>query len=244
MASTALLCCFCKNASAQNMSTSIATVEVRPKPVILLIDPAPKDDYSFRKTNYNKTVSIMLYGFRDQPDTPVIQKSRKNLGSFFKQHIDRIKEDFFSKDPEGLHLVTGERAFNSTEINRGINVEPAKMAGFTAPIGNLTFGGGYTWGEKNPALMRLTKANGFFSGVSYDTNKVGFQLSYLKSGDKVAGLKVSGSKIPYQSFMLGTSFKVTERMGMTATVQYRTDQDQLTTGDRQMIFTVGTKWKF
>jgi hypothetical protein len=27
-------------------------------------------------------------------------------------------------------------------------------------------------------------------------------------------------------------------------VQYRTDQDPLTTGDQQVIFTVGTKWKF
>jgi len=247
LAFTGLFCCFCDSANAQSNPSNLkplTVVEVRPRPVVFLIDPVPRDDFSYRKTNHDKTISIMLYGFRDQPDIPVIQKSRKNLGAFFKQHLERIKSDYLSSDPTSMRLVAGERAFNSTEINRGINLEPAKMAGFTAPIGRLTFGGGYTWGEKNPALMRATKAEGFFSGLSYDTGKMGFQLSYLKSGDKVAGFKVGGSKIPYTSLMLGTSFKVTDRMGLTATMQFRTDQDPLTTGDKQVIFTVGTKWKF
>ena len=211
--------------------------------VRLSLDPSP-DDYSYRKINDKKTISIMLYGFRDQPDMPVIQKSRQSLKTFFKQHLDRIKEDVFSNDPNSLKFITGERDFNSNEINRGIGLVPAKMVGFTAPYGHLTLGGGYTWGEKNPAMMRLTKAEGFFTGASYDTGKVGYQLSYLKSGDSVAGFRIGGSKIAYSSLMLGTSFKVTDRMGLTATLQFRNDEDPLTTGEKQTIFTVGTKWKF
>jgi hypothetical protein len=235
MVSSAIFCCCCEASAHADQAQT---------PVVLLIDPAQDhDDYSYRKTNEDKTVSVMLFGFRDQPDTPIIAKGRQSLGSFFKEHLDRIKDDYFSHDPESLHLVTGENDFDSTEINRGIGLEPAKMAGFTAPYGHWTLGSGYTWGEKNPALMRRTKANGLFTGLSYDAGNTGYQLSYLKSG-KTAGFNLGGSSIDYNSLMLGTSFRVTDRMGLAATIQYRTDEDPLTTGDRQVIFTVGTKWKF
>jgi len=213
--------------------------------VVVLFD-APRDGYSYRKTNQEKTLSIMLYGFRDQPTSSnPIMKDRKALSAFFKQHMDRIKDDIFSKDPDRARFIAGEVAFNSTQINRGPALEPAKMAGFTLPYNKqITFGGGYTWGEKNPALMRLTKAEGFFTGVSYDTGSTGFQLSYLSSGQKVVGFKVGGTDIRYDSLMLGTSFRVNKRVGLTATLQYRKDEDPLTTGEKQMIFTVGTKFKF
>lgn len=214
--------------------------------IVLLLEP-PKDSYSYRKTNQAKTLSIMLYGFKESDGlaTNPILKDRKALSSFFKQHIDRAKDDYLSKDPNATKFITGGSAFNSTQLNRGQQQEEAKMVGFTMPIiKKLTFGGGYTWGEKNPALMRLTKAEGLFTGFSYDTGNAGFQLSYLLSGQKVAGFKMGGTNIRYDSIMLGTSFKVTKRMGLTATLQYRKDEDPLTTGERQAIFTVGTKWRF
>jgi hypothetical protein len=234
MVSSAIFSCCCQSAFAE---------DAKPPQVVLLVDPAPHDDYSFRKTNDTRTVNLMLYGFTDQSDTPTIQKTRQDLGNFFKQHLDRIREDYFSKDPESMHLMAGENDFDSTEINRGMNVEPAKMAGFTRASGQWTWGSGYTWGEKNPALMRRTAADGLFTGVSYETKKIGYQLSYLKSG-KIAGFRAGGSSISYDSLMFGTSFPVTDRMGLTATVQYRNDDDPLTTGAHQTIFTVGTRWKF
>lgn len=212
---------------------------------VVLLFEAPKDSYSYRKTYHEKTLSIMLYGFKDQPISNPILKDRKALSAFFKQHLDRIKDDYFSKDPNRTRFVTGETAFNSMQINRGPALEAAKMAGFTMPWNkHITFGGGYTWGERNPAMLRLTKAEGFFTGLSYDTGSTGFQLSYLSSGQRVVGFKVGGTDIRYDSLMLGTSFRVNRRIGLTATLQYRKDKDPLTTGDQQMVFTVGTKWKF
>lgn len=218
--------------------------KAKKRSVVILFDP-PGDGYSYRKNNQEKTLSIMLYGFRDQQITNPIMKDRKALSAFFKQHMDRIKDDYFSKDPNRTRFITGEMAFNSMQLNRGQEIEPAKMAGFTMPVNKrITFGGGYTWGEKNPAMMRLTKAEGFFTGFSYDTGSTGYQLSYLSSGQRVVGFKVGGTDIRYDSLMLGTSFKVSKKIGLTATMQYRKDEDPLTTGDRQFIFTVGTKWKF
>ena len=81
-------------------------------------------------------------------------------------------------------------------------------------------------------------------GASYDTGKMGFQLSYLTSGYKVGGFEVGGGDYKYSSILFGTSFRVNNRMGLTATAQYRTDDDPLTTGKTQMILTVGTRWRF
>lgn len=232
------------SAFAQNVP--IPVVEVRKAPPVRVLFAPPGDGYSYRQTNHDKTISIMLYGFRDQPVSNPILKDRKALSAFFKQHLDRIRDDYFSKDPTRTRLVTGEVDFNSAEINRGPRLEPAKMAGLTVPFGNrMTFGGGYSWGEKNPALMRLTKADGLFTGVSYySKGGTGYQLSFLSSGQKLGGLKISGTKVRYDSLMLGTSFRVNERLGLTATLQYRRDKDPLTTGDQQVIVTIGTKWKF
>lgn len=222
--------------------------EAKKSPVILMLDASDKrDSYSYRKMYHDKSISIMLFGFRDQPvrDRPAsILKDRKALSAFFDHHFNRIKDDYFSKDPNKMRLVAGERAFNSTELNRGPGIEPAKMAGMTVPFGKVTVGGGYTWSEKNPAMLRLTKAEGFFVGGAYDTGKLGVQLSYLTSGQEVMGFEIGGTDIRYDSLMLGTSFRVNKRMGLTATLQYRKDEDPLTTGEKNVIFTVGTRWKF
>lgn len=41
-----------------------------------------------------------------------------------------------------MRIVTGEAAFNSTQLNRGPGLEPARMAGVTILVGKVTFGGG------------------------------------------------------------------------------------------------------
>ncbi|MDB5477672.1 MAG: hypothetical protein JWM96_167 [Alphaproteobacteria bacterium] len=213
-------------------------------PVVVVTNPA-QSYYSYRKTSNDKTLAVMLYGFKDQPgNDSIIPKDRKALSAFFHQHLDHVNNNLNGDPDQSVKFVTGGAAFNSTQLNRGPDLQAAKMVGLTVPMGKLTFGGGYTWGEKNPAMMRLTKAEGFFAGASYDTGRTGFQVSYLSSGQEIMGLEVGGTDIRYDSLMFGTSFRVSKRVGLTATLQFRSDEDQLTTGDHQAIATVGTKWKF
>ncbi len=214
----------------------------------LLLEPTSETDYSFRKSQQDKTINLMLYGFKDQPDNSVlgtfIPKNRRALNAFFSEHLQRFKQDYLGSDEaRSFRLVTGGDSFTSTPINRGISGDVARMAGVTVPMGKFTLGGGYTWGEENPALM-LQTADGLMVGASYDTGKVGVQLSYLASGYSIAGFDVGGGDYEYQSIMLGTSFRVNNRMAIAATAQYRTDNDPLTTGSSQAIFTVGTRWRF
>lgn len=218
-------------------------------PMKLLLEPSQSEtDYSFRKTQRDKTINLMLYGFKDQPQNfgiaSVIPKNRRALNAFFSEHLQRFKQDYLGPDESrNFRIVTGGNSFTSEPINRGISGDVARMAGVTIPMGKFTVGGGYTWGEENPALM-LQTADGLMLGASYDSGKYGVQLSYLASGYSVAGFDIGGGDNRYQSIMLGTSFRVTDRMGMTATAQYRTDDDPLTTGSSQAIFTVGTRWRF
>lgn len=227
--------------------------DTKPRFVLLLDPPADTGgfrdrDYSYRKVNRERTISLMLYGFNDQqPAAPeignTILKDKKSLGAFFHKHLNDLKRDYSGNETGSMRLVAGETSFTSTQMNRGQNYEPAKMAGVTLPFGKVTVGGGYSWGEKNPAYMMPT-ADGLFVGASYDTGNTGFQMSYLTSGQRVVGFKVGGTSIRYSSLMLGTSFRINHRMSLTATAQYRSDNDPATTGDRQGIFTVGTRWQF
>jgi len=219
----------------------------QPFRLALMTDPVTQDDdqYNYRKINHDRTISLMLYGFQDQSsNTPTILKNRKALGGFFKQHFDRIKRDYLGQDGHStMKVMAGDPAFTSTPIDRGIDTEPAKMVGLTMPSGHLTFGGGYLWGEKNPAIM-MPKADGLFVGASYDTGSTGFQISYVTSGQKVMGFDVGGTDKRYNNIMVGTSFRMTKRLSLTATLQYRTDDDPLTRGDNAAVATIGTKWKF
>lgn len=212
----------------------------------LLLAPEQGQDNTYRKDNHDKTIRLMLYGLQgtQQGDTDsIIPKDKKALNAFFKQHMDSIRHDYLGDDKEGMQVKAGEESFTSHSIDRNIEVDAAKMVGLTLPVGKVTVGGGYTWGEKNPALM-LKTTEGFFAGASYDMGRTGFQVSYLTSGQKVMGFDVGGTDIHYSSILVGTSFRVNNRMGLTATAQYRQDDDPLTRGDQQAVFTVGTRWKF
>jgi hypothetical protein len=210
----------------------------------LLLEPEGADDYSYRKVNHDKTINVMLYGFKDEsPSESIIPKDRKALNAFFHQHWESVKRDYLGgDDKEGIKFAAGDDSMTAG-VNRGVGMEPAKLAGITIPVGKFTLGGGYTWGEKNPAYLMET-TEGFIVGAGYDTGRSGFQISYLTSGQEIMGLEVGGTDIRYSSIMFGTSFRVNERLGVTATAQYRSDSDPLTTGKHQAVFTIGTKWKF
>lgn len=214
----------------------------------LLFEPEQAKDYSYRQVNHDKTIHLMLYGLKDSPapeikDNSLIPKDKKALNAFFKQHWESIRHDYLGDKNDGMNVVAGEESFASKSLNENIGMDNAKMVGLTIPIGKATIGGGYTWGEKNPALM-LKTTEGFFAGASYDIGRTNVQVSYLTSGQEVLGLEAGGTDINYSSILVGTSFRVNRRMGLTATMQYRHDDDPLTTGNSQAVFTVGTKWKF
>lgn len=215
-------------------------------PMKLLLEPEGDKDYSYRKVTREKHINLMVYGFKDpsgQEDS-IIPKNRKALSSFFGQHLKSLKRDYLGQNgSQTFTLVTGDESFASTPMNRGIQGDAAKMAGVTVPFGKLTVGGGYTWGEENPALM-LKTTEGFLVGAAYDTGRYGFQVSYLTSGQEIAGIEIGGTDVRYNSLLFGTSFKVNERIGITATAQWRNDNDPLTTGSSQGVFTIGTRWKF
>lgn len=212
----------------------------------LLLEPDQRD-YSYRKINRDKTINIMLYGLKDYPQQSEaggsILKDRKALNAFFDQHLKNIRHDYLNNEENTFRFMAGDESFTSRQLNNGIEMQSAKMAGLTIPIGKFTIGGGYTWGEKNPALM-MESTEGLFAGASYDTGRMGFQVSYLTSGQDVMGFEIGGANYHYNSVLIGTSFRVNNRMGLTATMQYRADDDPLTTGDRMAVFTIGTKWKF
>jgi len=240
-AKTLLVCC------SLIALTSIARAEDAPN-FNLLLEPEQSQDTTYRQENRDKTINIMLYGLK-QPGGAVVEqdavipKDKKALNAFFKQHWANIRHDYLGDNQGNMRVMAGDESFASKSLNENIGQDTAKMVGLTVPVGKWTVGGGYTWGEKNPALM-LKTTEGFFGGVSYDAGRTGFQVSYLTSGQEIAGLEIGGTDIHYQSVMIGTSFRVNDRMGLTATVQYRRDDDPLTTGDAQAIFTVGTRWKF
>lgn len=202
----------------------------------------------YRREHHERTIAVMLYGFN--PSTPPLDpkpsilKDRKALSGFFKNHWENVKRDYLGQtEANRFKVIAGDEAFTSQALNRGINTEPAKMVGATLPIGHFTFGAGYTWDEENPALM-LKTTEGLMVGISYDNGDKGYQLSYLSSGQEVVGLEIGGTDIRYDSLMFGTSWRVNESVGLTATAQYRKDNDPLTTDETQGIFTVGTRWKF
>jgi hypothetical protein len=213
-------------------------------PMKLLLEPEGDRAYSYRQFTREKHIKLMVYGFKDQNPGDLIPKGRRKLSSFFDQHLKSLKRDYLGQDgTQKFTFVTGDDSFTSTPINRGIQGDVAKMVGITIPVGKFTVGGGYTWGEENPALM-LKTTEGLMAGASYDSGKMGFQLSYLTSGQEIAGIEMGGEDVRYNSLMFGTSFRVNDRIGITATAQWRNDNDPLTTGRSQGIFTVGTRWKF
>lgn len=228
--------------------------EEEPYRLRLVVDQAPnaswRDGSAYRQAHHDKTIAVMLFGFQPGQNNnspapaPEILKDRRALSGFFKQHWNTVKRDYLGQDgTQAVRLLAAEESFTSATLNRGLNEEPAKMVGFTIPAGAFTWGGGYTWGEKNPAVM-LRATDGLMMGVSYESETTSFQISYLTSGQEVAGMEIGGTNIRYDSLMFGTSWRVNERIGVTATAQYRHDNDPLTTGAAEAVFTIGTRWKF
>lgn len=208
-----------------------------------------QETYSYREAHEKKTLSLMLYGFQtDAPPLPQqgasIMKDKKALSGFFKKHWENVKRDYLGQDGDQLlRLSAGDDSFTSASVNRATNLPAAKLVGATVPVGKFTVGGGYTWDEENPALM-LPSTSGLMAGVSFDDGNTGYQLSYLASGQEFMGFEIGKSAYRYESLMFSTSFRVTDKIGLTATAQYRHDADPITDGDQQMVFTIGTKWKF
>ena len=207
------------------------------------------DGETFRRQTNDKTIKLLLYGVADTGQADIqdsnLPKVSRNLKQFMDGHFASIKKDYFNQDkPDATRLVAGDPSFISESMTRGMAQKPAKLAGVTIPLGSVTVGGGYTWGENNPALMQSAK-RGLIVGASYKIGKVPLQISYLSAGHDVAGVS-TGGKDPYDSLMFGASIPLKDRWVINSTVQYRNDRsrDLYEDEQRQIVITIGTKIKF
>ena len=208
------------------------------------------DGQTFRRQTKDKTIKLLLYGVADTGQGEGVQDSNlpkvsRNLKQFMDGHFASIKKDYLTPDnPEAMRLVAGDPSFISESMTRGMAQKPAKLAGVTVPVGPVTVGGGYTWGESNPALMQTAK-RGLIVGASYKIGKVPVQVSYLSAGHDVAGVSMGG-KDPYDSVMFGASYTIKERWTVNSTMQYRNDRNRDLYEDeqKQVVITIGTKLKF
>ncbi len=247
-------------------------IEVSPEPIAPVILPVrnielnlqPSTDYSadrmawdsaddgetFRRQTRDKTLKLLLYGVTDNnASTDTVQNSNmpqvsRNLKQFMDGHFASIKKDYFTQeDPTAARLVAGDPSFISETMTRGMAQKPAKLAGATIPIGeNLTFGGGYTWGETNPTLVEPAK-RGMIVGLRYNAGNVPIQVSYLSAGRDVAGFSTGGKEL-YDNLMIGASIPVKDKFYINSTIQYRNDRSRVDNEQQQLMITFGTKIKF
>ena len=206
---------------------------------------------TYRQRAQKQKIALLLYGVTNAPvdAEDAVQPGytthpTKNLKQFIDGHFAAIKRDYFEQEnPEAARLVAGDTSFISETMTQGIAQKPAKLAGGTVPVGNWTFGGGYTWGEKNPLLMEAAK-KGIIIGGRYDGLKAPVQISYMATGRKIAGFSTGNGSMPYDSVMVGTNIPMMEKLSVNTTLQYRNDRSMLEASQRQVIVTVGTKIQF
>lgn len=208
------------------------------------------DGETFRRQTKDRTVNLLLYGVAEpaQPgqnvQTSELPQVSRNLKQFMDGHFASIKKDYFNQDtPESARLVAGDASFISETMTRGLPQKPAKLAGATVPVGNWTFGGGYTWDEKNPATMQPVK-KGLIVGARYNAGKVPVQISYMTTGRDIAGISTGGGDYAYDNVMVGASIPVKEKWYVNTTMQYRNDRNRIEEEQKQIIVTIGTKFKF
>ncbi|HEY1096465.1 MAG TPA: hypothetical protein VGF14_04425 [Alphaproteobacteria bacterium] len=237
-------------------------VEVRPQqideisvtldPTIFYDEADDVDGKAYRQRAHDQKISLLLYGVTNaQPangEIVAVQPMKaatqtKNLKQFLDSHFDEIKRDYFNQDdPEATRLVTGEASFISEAMVTNNAQKPAKLAGFTVPAGDWTVGGGYTWGEENPLLMKVPK-KGVIVGARYDGLKVPIQISYMTTGRDI-GVASFGGDYAYDNVMVWTTIPIKEKWFLNTTLQYRNDRNRMEDEQRQFLITVGTKIKF
>jgi hypothetical protein len=236
-------------------------VEVRPamgRDIILSLEPAvfydepdEIDGPAYRQRAKDRNMALLLYGVTNNGVTeaanvqqPKTAYKSKNLKQFIDAHFEDIKKDYFNQDdPQAMRLVTGDPSFISESMTSGNVQKPAKLAGFTVPAGDWTIGGGYTWDEKNPLLMKAPQ-KGMMVGLRYDGLKIPIQVSYMTSGREIGGVDLGGGKYVYDNIMVGATIPVKERWFVNTTVQYRNDRNRMDSEQQQLIITFGTKFKF
>ena len=235
-------------------TTNVVTneISVTLDPTIFYDAPDDVDGKEFRKRAHDQKISLLLYGVTNaQPangEVVAVQPMKaatqtKNLKQFLDAHFDEIKRDYFNQDdPEATRLVTGEASFISEAMVTNNAQKPAKLAGFTVPAGDWTIGGGYTWGEENPLLMKAPK-KGVIVGARYDGFKVPIQVSYMTTGRDI-GVASFGGDYAYDNVMVGTTIPLKEKWFINTTLQYRNDRNRMEDEQRQFLITVGTKIKF
>lgn len=168
---------------------------------------------------------------------------KEEFNSFVKDHAGRVLRNVFGKDAD---IYTGTASFLSRDINGAMGTPSARLVGVSETLGKIQVGGGYSWGEKNPAYMGERDGLVFGMGTSGQTWRA--QASYMMGRKKVLGMKLGREK--YDSVALGVSLdaepdgygKMPYWHGMTGALQWRSHENQNKSDD--LMITVGKRWKF
>ncbi len=211
--------------------------------VIFVTENTRTDNYQYAYESRKKTAAIMLFGVTEteHPYNSSVARYTPSLPEFIDQHLKNAKNGLTSKfENEDFDLYAGDTSFFSQNMNRGLSVKSAKLAGLAMDFGDWTFGGGYTWGEENPAFLDDNE-EGFIIGTSYHKNDWAVQASYMSTGDIFSFDKDKR----YNSYVLGASYAPNQNIGYTATVNFQQyDGDKTYINDQELRFTIGTKIKF
>ncbi len=212
--------------------------------IIFVTENSYNDDYQYAYESRKQTTSIMLFGVadRDEMSPTNIPYYTPNLEQFIDNHLKSAKSGLLTSfQDEDFDVYAGDASFFSDDMNRGIDVESAKLAGIAMDFGRWTFGGGYTWDEYNPAFLEDNE-DGFILGASYAKDDWAIQASYMATGD---AFSFSSDSDRYHSYILGLSYAPGYGVGYTTTVQFQQyNGDKTYIDDNEVRFTIGTKIKF
>ena len=170
-------------------------------------------------------------------------KEKSEFDNFVKDHAGRVLRSVFGGEAD---IYTGTPSFLSKDINSAMGTPSARLVGVSETIGKVQVGGGYSWGEKNPAYM--SKRDGVVFGLGTRGETWNAQASYIMGGKKLMGIKLGREK--YDSIALGVSFdaqpdeygKMPYWHGMTGALQWR-NHDRAKK-DNDIMVTIGKHWSF
>jgi hypothetical protein len=170
---------------------------------------------------------------------------RGGLAVQFQDHLRRTTRHLFGEDmAENLEWSTGQSYALSEDLNRGLDLKAAKLAGFTVGAHGWTLGMGYIWGEKNPALFKRYD-EGLAVGVGYATpdQRWAGQLSLVRGGVSLGLIDLGNDN--RTSMMLGVTWTHPRTgMGVTGALQAEYNNDEQGRDRSPVLVTVGTRIRF
>ena len=161
---------------------------------------------------------------------------------FIHQHLVTAKNGLMGeKLAKRARIMTGNTSPLSSGLNRGVDVDHAKIAGTSIEWDKFSFGAGYTWDEENPALIDDFD-EGFVIGGSYHFSPaINLQMSVISTGQSLAGYKFGGDR--QDNIMMGLNYSITDKTGLSTILRYRSYNDN-SGNEESVVLTFGTRIEF